>query len=312
MENSFEKINKKEIVNIKDIDSFIEDIERYDREHSSSRKMGGFLAAMIMSSMKNEEGVKNIKKDIENSITVDKLIERNINTLQKIGLDLESPNKNGNIDMNEQFVTGEVMIHLLDKESYIDYLKSLEPDKISPSQEKLLEMITNKISSQIDREYNLEDSNGDERLLEIFSGLREIVSEYERLGLSKNVSIFKEYLEYLNSGYLKEYILVKKSGIFQEVGEGFNLSTFQIDSSPEMYKKYWKFRFFNILDKVKQNPEAKDLVEKMIEHAKKSIDFAEKDNKERIATLESEGENVSYYLNLKPVILEVKDMLYKL
>ncbi|MDQ5901341.1 MAG: hypothetical protein QG580_56 [Patescibacteria group bacterium] len=312
MENSFEVPKKKEIVRAEDIDSFIEDIERYDREHSSSRKMGGFLAAMIMSSMEDKEGIENIKKDIENSITIDDLIKRNINTLQKIGLDLESPNKEGDIDMNEQYVTGEVMIHLLDRDSYIDYLKSLEPGKISPSQEKLLEMITNKISSQIDREYNLEDSKGDERLLEIFSGLREIVSEYERLGLSKNVYIFKEYLEYLNSGYLKEYILVKKSGVFEEVGSGFNLSTFQIDSSPEMYKKYWKFRFFNILDRVKQNPEAKDLVEKMIEYAKKSIEFAEKDNEGRIIKMESSGKNISYYVNLKPVILEVKDMLYKL
>jgi hypothetical protein len=235
---------------------------------------------------------------------VDDLIKRNINTLQKIGIDLESPNKKGDIDMNEQYVSGEVMIHLFDRDSYIDYLKSLEPGKISSSQEKLLQIITNKISGQIDREYNLEDPDGDTRMLEIFSGLREIVAEYERLGLEKEVSLFKDYLKYINSGYLKEYILVKNNNVFSEIGTGFNLSTFQKDSSPKMYKQYWENRFFTTLEKVKKNPEAVDLVNKMIDHAKKSIEFAENDPLENYPK--------EYVDGLKPVIAEIKERLTNL
>lgn len=304
MKNSFESLKKKEIVKSQEIDSFIQDIEQYDHDHNPSRKMGGFLAALMMSNMKDQEGVENIKKDIESSITVDDLIKRNINTLQKIGLDLESPNKNGDIDMNEQYVNGEVMIHLFDKDSYIDYLKSLEPGKISSSQEKLLQIITNKISGQIDREYNLEDPDGDTRMLEIFSGLREIVAEYERLGLEKEVSSFKDYLDYINSGYLKEYILVKNNNVFGDIGAGFNLSTFQKDATPEMYKYYWENRFFKTLETVQRNPEAGELVEKMINHARKSIEFAENDPLESCSK--------TYVEAIKPAIAEIKERLNNL
>lgn len=269
---------KKEIVSSQALDSFIGDIERYDREHDPARKTGGFLAALMMGHMDDTEGVEKIKEDIENSITVQELFERNVGTLQKIGLDLESPNKKGDIDMNEQYVSGEVMVHLFDKDSYVDFLKSLNKDNVIPSQRKLLEIVTRKITNQIQLEYKLDENGGDERLLEIFSGLREIISEYERLGLEKQVEIFKDYLEYMDSGYLREYILVKNNDVFGEIGEGFNLSTFQRDATYKYYLDYWQRRFFDVLEKVQKNPEAGELVERMIKHAKESITFAESDN----------------------------------
>lgn len=302
MEQRFENLHpKKEIVSGEAVDSFISDLEQYDREHDPARKMGGFLAGLMMSHMDNGEGAREIAEEIKNSITVDDLIKRNITTLQKMGLDLESPNKNGDVDMNEQFVSGAVMVHLFDKELYVEYLKSLETGRLSSAQEKLLGIITKKIAGQIQHEYELDNAD-DQRLFEIFSGLREIVAEYERLGLIKEVGMFKDYLDYMNSGYLREYILVTNNNVFGEIGSGFNLSTFQRDCTGKSYLEYWDRKFFKVLDDVRKNPAAKELEEKMIKHAKESIAFAETDPK-----LNNYDEK--YLESIRPAIIEVEARL---
>ncbi len=308
MEQHFE-LNKpkKEIVSGQAIQSFIQDLEQYDYEHSSSRKMGGFLAAMMMGHMDNGEGAKDIAKEITNSVTAQEIFERNIDTLQKIGLDLESPNTKGDIDLNEQLVSGEIRVNLLDKDQYVDFLKSLAPESLSDAHKKLLGMITSKISGQISHVYELENEQGDERLMEIFSGLREIVSEYERLGLVKEVELFKDYLDYMNSGYLKEYILVKNNNVFGEIGTGFNLSTFQRDAGYDYYINYWDRKFFDVLHEVRKNPNAKELEEKMIKHAKESIAFAEHDPKLENYALDDNMK--AYVANVRPAIAEVKARL---
>lgn len=290
---------RKEVVPGPAIESFIQDLEQYDREHSSSRKMGGFLAALMMSNMDNGEGAREIAKDISNSITVQKVFERNINVLRKIGIDLESPNTKGDIDQNEQLVSGEIRVNLFDKSSYVEFLKSLERDTLSDAHKKLLEMITKKISGQINHVYELENEEGDDRLIEVFSGLREIVDEYERLGLQKEVSMFKSYLEYMNSGYLREYILVENNNVFGGIGEGFNLSTFQRDCTGDSYRDYWDRKFFKVLDEVRKNPGAKELERRMIDHAKESVAFAESDPR-------LEKYSSAYLESIRPAMAAIK------
>lgn len=303
--------NKPERFNEQELEAFVNDLNQYDAEHNKGAWMGKGLAAFMMQHMeeeneegetnKRDKGLDNLRKKIENNLTLDELEQRHNPTLAKLGLSLESPNKEGDIDENEIYAIGAIQINLENKEEYLKFLRSIEADQLSETQKKILEMTVDKIVYQVQNEYNLE--NGDDRLLELFSGMREIVNEYERLGFGEKVKDFKDYLEHSSGGYLKEYILAKNKKLFEPIGEGFNFSTFQIDASYDYYIGRWENDFFLTLKQIAKNPDAKELYNTILRYGKDCIAFAEKDS--RIDTY-----NEEYVKSIRKAITEIKDKIY--
>lgn len=303
--------NKPERFNEQELEAFVNDLNQYDAEHNKGAWMGKGLAAFMMQHMeeeneegetnKRDKGLDNLRKKIENNLTLDELEQRHNPTLAKLGLSLESPNKEGDIDENEIYAIGAIQINLENKEEYLKFLRSIEADQLSETQKKILEMTVDKIVYQVQNEYNLE--NGDDRLLELFSGMREIVNEYERLGFGEKVKDFKDYLEHSSGGYLKEYILAKNKKLFEPIGEGFNFSTFQIDASYDYYIGRWENDFFLTLKQIAKNPDAKELYNTTLRYGKDCIAFAEKDS--RIDTY-----NEEYVKSIRKAITEIKDKIY--
>ena len=310
-QNNLEKFDEKAL------DAFLNDLNQYDKDHSTGTWLGRGLAGMFMQGMNEEtkgtedemkmdEGLENLQKKIKENLTIDDLENRHNPTLNKLGLNLESPNKQGNIDENETYAVGSIKINLEDKRKYLSFLKSLDKEKVTDTQKKILEMTVEKLIDQVQNEYKLEEA--DERLLELFSGMREIVSEYERLGMGEKVNDFKDYLEHANSGYLREYIFAKNNGMFRPIGQGFALSTFQNDATYDYYLKYWN-RFFETLDEVKKNPNAKEFYNQVLKYGQDCIAFADNDPNFKAREISKPDE---HNIGLRKAINEVKEKVSKI
>lgn len=271
-------LNNNENIPISDeaIDSFLYELDEYDRQHHPGTAMGSMLAGLFMSQMEDgEESLEKLQEKVENNLTVHDLVDRHADNLSKVGLRLESPNKEGDFDKKETYVQGEMLINIYDKNKLISFLKNID-QKPSESQKKLLAVTARKLKQQFEYEYNLENAE-DERLLNLLSGMGEIIEQYKRLGLQDVVTELLDYKEQLGSGFLREYVVAKKAGLFKPLGEGFNYSTFHKDSRPDMYEgSYWG-KFFDAIEEIKKNKDANPLYVKAIEYAQKSLDYAEKD-----------------------------------
>ncbi|MBP9763593.1 MAG: hypothetical protein KBD10_02520 [Candidatus Pacebacteria bacterium] len=311
-QNNLEKFDEKAL------DAFITDMNQYDKDHNAGTWLGRGMAGIFMKEMdeetkgtedetKMDPGLEKLQKKIQENLTIDDLENRHNPTLNKLGLNLESPNKEGNIDENETYAIGSIKMNLEDKTKYLLFLKSLDKEKITETQKKILEMTVQKLIDQVQNEYKLEEA--DERLLELFSGMRAIVSEYERLGMGEKVNDFKDYLEHANSGYLREYILAKNKGMFRPVGDGFALSTYQRDASYDRYLGYWDEKLFETLNEVKKNENAKEFYNSILKYAKDCIAFAENDPK--LAEYEAK-DHKEYVDGVRKAISEVKEKLSKI
>ena len=300
------------------LNAFISDLEQYDKDHNAGAWLGRGLAGMIMKDTNKEveeiedetktnEGLESLQQKIQESLTINDLENRHNPVLSKLGLSLESPNKKGDLDENETYAVGSIKINLEDKTKYLSFLKLLNKEKLTGTQKKILEMVAEKLIDQVQNEYKLEEA--DDRLLELFSGMKKIISEYERLGMGKKVNDFKHYLEYANSGYLREYIFAKNKGMFRPIGEGFALSTYQQDASYEHYLEYWNNNFFETIDLIKKNKNAKSLYNQVLKYAKDCISFAENDPK--LTEYETNGQK-EYVNSVRKAIKEIKDKLSKI
>lgn len=257
------------------IEKLIEDLKRYDDEHSIGKWTGRGLASFFIGKMGGEEGVEKIQKEVSANLTINDLNKKNSIILKRIGLDLESPNKKGNIEENETYAIGNIKINIEDKSKFINFLKSINKNEISESQKELLKMIIKKIENQVRYEYDL--GSPDDRLLELFSGLKEIINEYNRIGFEEDIKSLEYYNKHSNSGCFREYILAKNNNIFQPIGVGFNLSTYHIDSPGDYYEKRWEREVFKTLKEVKKNKSAKDLYKEILQYSLDCIKFAEED-----------------------------------
>lgn len=260
---------------------FLSDLSEYDHQHSPGAWLGTGAAMGLMSSLNEQgtpldaEGVEKMQTKIDNYLTIDDLESRHGSMLDSIGLSLESPNKEGDIDENETYVAGDMKINLANRDRFVSFLKETRSEDVSIETKELLDIVARKLSGQVQEWYDLESP--DDNLLELFSGMRNIISEYERIGIGENVKDMREYLHYSKEGCLREYILARKHTLFDPIGSGFNLSRYQIDSTPERYLEYWQDNFFDVMDKIRKNENAAGLYNDCLRYAKDSIAFAESD-----------------------------------
>ncbi len=298
----------------KALEDFVNDLEQYDKDHGQAAWLGRGMAAMMLGGVEIEEdgeevkgdqkGLENIRKDIEANLKIQDIIARHSKTLHTMGLELSSPNKEGDIDEAETYAIGEIEVDLFDKDRYILFLESIKEGFVAPVQKKILEIVGQKLAYQFRTKYDLGEPG--DQLLELLSGLRNIITEYKRLGIDSGVSDLNDYLENVSSGFLREYVLAKKRHLFEPIGEGFNLSTYQRDASYETYIKNWDYNVFDTLKEVEKNPDAQELRSKILNYAKECIDYAEKD----ISSLPSTYPD-QYMIGIRKAVAEVKEKLEK-
>jgi hypothetical protein len=297
-----------------EIGSFLRDLSEYDDQHSQGTWLGTGMAAGFMSASNEQgepldrDGLEKLHTKISNYLTATDLESRHGSVLDSIGLSLESPNTKGDIDENETYVVGDMKINLADRTRYLAFLKSIGVENVSEEVIRIVNMVAGKLSRQVQEWYDLKSP--DDNLLELFSGMRNIISEYERIGIGENVKDMKEYLHYSKEGCLREYILARKHTLFDPIGSGFNLSRYQIDSTPEGYLEYWQKNFFDVMDAIKKNENAGGLYNDLLRYAKDSITFAESDP--TLEQYEANAESSYDIRGLRTSIAEVKQRVESL
>ena len=303
----FDKQNEIKIENIpqESLNNLLNDIEKYDEQHSFNTWLGKNLTEKFIKKFEfkyegyNENNKpKNYK--INKNLTLKDIYNKDNIILNKLGIDIQLSKNKELDDENEESVVGELCANLVDKNLYINFLKTLDTQNITKEIKKLLEILSKKFARQIRQEYSFDKV--DNNFLELISGLKDIISEYERIGLSEKITDLKEYQKYMNSGYLKEYISAINHKIFQPIGSGFNLSTFQRDSSYEHYIKFWDKNFFDELENIEKNPKAKDFYNKVLKYGEDCIAFAEKD----LETMKKRYNNPKYIEDMERAIKDTR------
>jgi hypothetical protein len=304
-----EKFNEQKEANIENIPQeslniLLKDIKCYDEQHSFNSWLGCDIANKKIDKFeieykKNDIQDSVINKNEDKKITVKDIYKKDSTTLNKLGINIEPSNKKDLEFEDKKSIVGELSINLTNKNLYIDFLKGIDAQKLTRETKELLIIISNKFTKQIRQEYSLDKT--DDNFLELVSGLKDIIIEYDRLGLSQEITNLKEYQKYMNTGYLKEYISAKNHHIFEPIGKGFNLSTLQRDASYTYYTEHWDENFFKELENIEKNNKAKYLYNEVLKYGKDCIAFAEKDI-ERI----KDTHNDQYIENIKRAITETK------
>lgn len=303
-----------------EVGALLLDLETYDEQHSPGAWLGKGLAGLIMSQFeksedeKNEEnedqessGLQYLQEKISENLKLQDLLDRHQKTLKKLGIDLESPNPHGDYDEHETYAVGDMKIDFTDQEKFVDYLKSLDEKSLSVDELKLVKMVFQKVLNRVRQEYSFESA--DDRLLELVSGIENMKDEARRLGLEKEASELERCIYYNKQKSLPEYIHARNRGFLEPVGEGFNWSTWQRDSSPENYIKKWE-DVFDALDNAKVGKNSAQLYNDILAYANNCIKFAGEDPKEYVmrdvhirSTIEKIDKKLAKY---KPIELESK------
>lgn len=262
------------------LDSLFGDIEKFNSQENISSRM----AEVIFMSLKNppvpKEKIRLIDLEINHQ-----------HVLNEVGIGLEEIKKKEFYTEGSDGITGEIFININEPKKFIAFLKSIDAERIQPNQEQWLKNFAAHLTKQLKHQYDL-NNPGDERLLNLFSALSEMVEQYRRLDngqnhLANEIAELEKLLEIARKGYLREYINVIESpgSLLAEVGgKNFGPSQWQIDCSPEKYKSYWK-NAFAILRETRKNEKATEFYRQLVNHFTQSLEYA----------LKFLDENPSYY-----------------
>src|SRR3989338_6533145 len=139
MSEKFEnKENQSEKATRQEVEALLSDLEQYDHDHSQGAWLGRGLAGLIMSQFEGLEedesgenlesepsGLQNLQEKISQNLKLQDVLDKNQRTLEKIGIDLESPNPHGDYDEHETYAVGDMKIDFTNQENFLNYLKSI-------------------------------------------------------------------------------------------------------------------------------------------------------------------------------------------
>ncbi len=313
-EGGVEKVTRMEV------EALLSDLKTYDDQHSHGAWLGRGLAGLIMGQFEGQEeddeekdeetlenklsGLEHLQEEISKNLKLQDLLDRHQETLEKLGIDLESPNPHGDYDEHETYAVGDMKIDFTNQEKFVNYLKSLDEKSLSSAELKLVKLVLEKVLNRVRQEYNFE--SGDDRLLELFSGIKDMVVESKRLGLEEEANELEKCIHYNKQKSLPQYIHARNRSFLEPIGEGFNWSTYQRDCTPERYIEHWE-EAFEALNEAKEDKKSAQLYNDILSYATACIEFANKD-----PDLEKYKEHSPQYVeNILPAIARVKKKLLK-
>lgn len=273
----FPSQEKKDLLKV-DLQPLIGALEEYNRQFGF-----GALLAEAVSRAQQEAGAAH---NDEKKLSVEELSSDYFDTLEATGLSLEPARGNAAMFTAEgEILTSVMRLNLKDGRKFVHYLQALENQPLEVTQIRGLIGVAKILETQLATEYDL--TTPDERMLELFSALDDLVKEYGRLdpqgtnGLKNSTAQLAEYLSAARAGYLREYLIVEKRQFLDEIGGmNFGPSKWHTDSSPGNYANRWR-EAIEIVKNMRKNSRAADFSGRVIEHLKKSIGYAEEDLKMR-------------------------------
>ncbi len=266
-----------------DLSLITHELEAYNDQFNIGRIMGRELLRSMRSEDDQEESGTEQSAEARHQENQTEFIER-INAkygilLAKAGISLEAIESGAVLMMNtDTLKSSQLRINIVDHQQFINYLQSLDPESITPTQIEGLTKTITSLQAQLEQQYTLEKP--DSRATELMSDLKGIVDAIEKLdpqhknGLAEAAKDFSKYLELASKKYLKEYLLVERSGLLAEIGgDNFGPSKWHTDTTEESYLKHWRDAL-DILNQVKRNTNAADLYIQLSTHLSQSADYA--------------------------------------
>lgn len=264
-----------------DLGRLKEDLARFNTQFSSMRRMAEMLGRHIS----GENAVMDAQTQAkEQRFSLEELVSKNGEVLARTGLSLEPVNGSTTLYTKEGEIlpSSEMGLNLADRDRFLAYLEALQPETLTDSQALGLETVAETLTKQLTTQYNL-DNPADDRMIELLSGLGKIVDQYDRLDPKKNrglqaaIEQLRIYAEIGKAKYLREYLLVEKSGILAEVGgPNFGPSNWHTDSEPASYRIRWQ-QALEVLRIVQSNPNAATLAKQLQSNLVASLEYARKD-----------------------------------
>jgi len=248
-----------------DLVTLIRDIEQYDAQFG----IGALIKSVVSGTLPDEPGVMDFV--IGSQISMGDLGRKYEDVLKATGLSLEAVESSYVIPNEENTSAPRMQINLADGSTFVQYLDSLSKETITPDQKKALEAVANSFTRQLAQKYKLNDPT-DERVIDLFGQLEQVIEGYEKLGLSPSTEVLSEYLKIARDGYLIEHITVERSHLFTG-RDHFGPATWHTDMAPEQYSEKWG-NALATLDDVSVNPNAAGLAQKLKAHLKESAEYA--------------------------------------
>ncbi len=296
-----------EATNLSDIDvsPLISEMNEYNKQFSMGRTMG-----RIMEGAARGEDIDANDHAHQKEVSLIAAKQKFDPILYRVGLDMESVEKERMFTSKATFAAAEVRINISDREKFLLYLQELDPKKITEGQARSLAAVFESLTKQLKKEYQV-DNPEDNRMIELLAGLDKILGEVERIDPQGQLGIFeaskslRTYHEALEEGHLKEYVLAERAGLLIEVGENrFGPSRWHIDSSPEYYQKRWE-QALSVVQTVKKNPRAGEFFAKLKDLLERSAKYALDDLAKKL----QENDNVKYHRPLMKILNEYYDKI---
>jgi len=267
-------------MNLNEIDfgELVQDIKKYNSQFGLGNILGSIIDREITGGEK--EG---LDLEIESQLSWGNIELKFKDELTDTGLSLETIDGNATIYIgDDKFPSSQMRINIKNGKAFVQYLNSLSQETLTDNQRYGLEEVAESITFQLSHEYKLDDPE-DERVLNIFGHLEPVINSYRKLGLSESTKQLSEYLDFARKGYLLDYLIVQREGLFAEIGgKNFGPSEWHTDANPEHYQKMWD-KALDMLDRVRKNTRATELSDKLRTHLKKSAEYAQQDIKENPA-----------------------------
>ena len=245
----------------------VESVLGYNKDHSPGKALGVAMASLILADM-GESGVED--EEFRSVINLGTLERRCGEFLKETGLVLRAVSKTSGTVLSSRETVGEITnayarIDIVDWRKFVVYLQP-EGDA-----EGVALFLGKLLMPQIHFAY----APTEEVFLEIVSGGDAIVEACERLGVAEATELGK-VLSIMKAGYLREYLMVKRSGLLQKIGEGFGPSNWHTDANPGWYREKWD-KALILLEQVSANPSAAPLASSLRAHLRESAAHAKGD-----------------------------------
>ncbi len=255
-----------------DLGELVQAIEQYNSQFG----LGSLMASILNSSLRGETK-EGLDFEIGSQISWGDIERRFKDVIKATGISLEAVGGYATIFTGEdQIPSSQMRINLADSRVFVKYLNTLSRETLTPSQRYGLEKVADNFTLQLSKEYRLNDPS-DNRVLNLFSQLEQVISSYQKLGLGNSTERLSEYLEFARKGCLLDYITIQRQDLFAEIGgNNFGPSRWHIDMSPEYYQSRWSGAL-DTLDRVSQNPRAAELAQRLRVYLKQSAEYAQRD-----------------------------------
>ena len=166
--------------------------------------------------------------------------------------------------MGEGQHSRELRVNIDDAKKFIDFLKGLDVADFSEysALKSGLIMVIKVLTRQVGAYYGLEKP--DNRAIELLGHAKLIVEELERLGLSSDLVVLKQYVEHSHHKRLREFLALSDKQCFEPVNSHrFGPSEWHTDTSIEHYEHRWQ-RTYDAVSFALKNGNALPLVREAV------------------------------------------------